>query len=176
MHRTTSWIWLVCGLSALAPLRAADSAERWGVYEVAFQGPRAGNPFVDVQLRARFQYRNRAVDVDGFYDGDGVYRVRFMPDEIGEWSYRTSSNAPETRWPAGADRLDRARRQQSRPGARPLCFTLRVRGRRSLRAAGDHVLRLGPPGRPVGGANARHLAHRALQQDADVRVSQELRL
>ena len=95
MHRTTRWIWLVCGLSALAPLRAADSAERWGVYEAAFLGPRAGNAFVDVQLRAQFQHGNRAVDVDGFYDGDGVYRVRFMPDEIGEWSFRTSSNAPE---------------------------------------------------------------------------------
>jgi hypothetical protein len=95
MRRATSWIWLVCGWSALAPLRAADSAERWGEYEVALQGPRAGNPYVDVQLRARFQYRDRMVDVDGFYDGDGVYRVRFMPDEIGEWSYRTSSNAAE---------------------------------------------------------------------------------
>ena len=95
MRRATSWIWLVCGWSALAPLTAADSAERWGVYEVALQGPRAGNPFVDVQVRAQFQYRNRVVDVDGFYDGDGVYRVRFMPDEIGEWSYRTSSNAAE---------------------------------------------------------------------------------
>jgi len=86
---------MVCGLSALAPLRAADSAERWGVYELALQGPRAGNPFVDIQLRAQFQYRDHLVDVDGFYDGDGVYRVRFMPDEIGEWSYRTSSNTAE---------------------------------------------------------------------------------
>src|ERR1035437_6856517 len=95
MRRTTTWTWLVCGLSALAPLRGADGAGGWGVYEVALQGPRAGNPFVDVQLRAQFQFRNRAVDVTGFYDGDGVYRVRFMPNEIGEWSYRTSSNAAE---------------------------------------------------------------------------------
>ena len=95
MHRATSWIWLACGLSALAPRRAADSSERWGVYDLALQGPRAGNPFVDVQLRAQFQYRDRVVDVDGFYDGGGVYHARFMPDEIGEWSYRTSSNAAE---------------------------------------------------------------------------------
>jgi hypothetical protein len=32
------------------------------------------------------------VEVEGFYDGDGVYRVRFMPDELGNWSYTTSSN------------------------------------------------------------------------------------
>jgi hypothetical protein len=32
------------------------------------------------------------VTVDGFYDGDGVYRVRFMPDTPGQWSYTTHSN------------------------------------------------------------------------------------
>ena len=31
----------------------------------------------------------------GFYDGDGVYRVRFMPDDEGSWSFRTRSNRPE---------------------------------------------------------------------------------
>jgi hypothetical protein len=32
--------------------------------------------------------------VDGFYDGNGAYRLRFMPDEMGEWTYLTSSNVP----------------------------------------------------------------------------------
>jgi hypothetical protein len=67
-----------------------SGVERWGVYEVAWQGTTAGNPFVDVKVSAQFQYRNRIVDVDGFYDGGGTYRVRFMPDEVGEWTYTTS--------------------------------------------------------------------------------------
>jgi len=73
-------------------LGAAGKVERWGVFDLALNGPAAGNPFVDVRIGARFRYRSRAVDVDGFYDGAGIYRVRFMPDEIGEWSYTTSSN------------------------------------------------------------------------------------
>lgn len=75
-------------------LTAADNVERWGVFEVALNGPAAGNPFVDVRLAAHFRYRNRVVDADGFYDGAGVYRIRFMPDEIGEWTYTTSSDTP----------------------------------------------------------------------------------
>jgi hypothetical protein len=74
------------------PLAAAGTVERWGVYEIELEGPRGGNPFLDVQLGAHFEYRHRVVDVDGFYDGDGVYRIRFMPDEIGEWTYSTFSN------------------------------------------------------------------------------------
>lgn len=72
---------------------SAETVERWGVYEITLRGPEAGNPFVEVHLGAHFRFRNRVVDVDGFYDGGGVYRIRFMPDEVGEWSYSTSSNA-----------------------------------------------------------------------------------
>ncbi len=35
-----------------------------------------------------------AVNVSGFYDGGGVYRVRFMPDQEGIWRYQTKSNRP----------------------------------------------------------------------------------
>jgi hypothetical protein len=33
------------------------------------------------------------VTVGGFYDGDGTYRIRFLPPEAGEWSFVTSSTA-----------------------------------------------------------------------------------
>jgi hypothetical protein len=69
--------------------------EQWGIFELALNGSAAGNPFQEVQLSARFSYKHRAIDVDGFYDGDGVYRVRFMPDVQGEWRYRTHSNLAE---------------------------------------------------------------------------------
>ncbi|MDQ8737948.1 DUF5060 domain-containing protein [Paenibacillus sp. LHD-38] len=35
------------------------------------------------------------VEQEGFYDGNGVFRIRFMPDEIGVWRYMTSSSSPE---------------------------------------------------------------------------------
>jgi hypothetical protein len=65
---------------------------KWDVFELALTGPADGNPFVDVQLSARFSLGSRTVSVEGFYDGDGTYRIRFMPDEVGEWSYRTESS------------------------------------------------------------------------------------
>ncbi|MGH9668052.1 MAG: DUF5060 domain-containing protein, partial [Bryobacteraceae bacterium] len=57
--------------------------------------PSGGNPFTDVEIGARFEYGHRSVDVDGFYDGGGVYRIRFMPGTTGEWTYTTHSNRPE---------------------------------------------------------------------------------
>jgi hypothetical protein len=80
-------------LFALLLCLPLGAVERWGLYEIPLAGPAGGNPFVEVKLGAHFRYRNRVVDVDGFYDGKGQYRIRFMPDEIGEWSYTTFSTA-----------------------------------------------------------------------------------
>lgn len=93
---------LLAALLLCGPLLSAAPVERWGVFEVSLQGPSSPHPFVNVRLGARFRYRNRVVDVDGFYDGESTYRVRFMPDEIGEWSYVTSSNVAALDARAGA--------------------------------------------------------------------------
>lgn len=84
---------------AAGPASAADriadlptTVERWGVYEVRLTGPADGNPYADVKLSAAFRQGDRTVEPEGFYDGDGVYRIRFMPDEPGRWTYRTSSS------------------------------------------------------------------------------------
>jgi hypothetical protein len=69
--------------------------ERWGMHELTLSGPADGNPFADVELRVAYRYRNRVVTVDGFYDGDGVYRARFMPDREGRWEYVTRSSTGE---------------------------------------------------------------------------------
>lgn len=83
------------GLSALQSSSAPARVERWGMHEIVLQGPRAGNPFQDVTLSAEFRVGHRVVEVAGFYDGEGVYRVRFMPDELGDWQYTTRSNKSE---------------------------------------------------------------------------------
>lgn len=69
------------------------TAERWGRFEISLQGPSAGNPFTEVWLRAAFMKDTKKVEVNGFYDGNGVYRIRFMPDEEGDWNYVTKSNS-----------------------------------------------------------------------------------
>jgi hypothetical protein len=72
-----------------------NAVEQWGIFELPLNGPQDGNPFVDVGLSARFKYEHRIVEVDGFYDGGGIYRVRFMPDTPGPWTYTTASDREE---------------------------------------------------------------------------------
>jgi len=69
----------------------SSTVAKWDFFEASFEGPKDGNPFIDVELEAIFTQKSREVRVPGFYDGDGVYRIRFMPDTEGEWSFRTRS-------------------------------------------------------------------------------------
>jgi len=76
----------------MAKRQSDKRVEQWGLCELTLKGPKEGNPFLDVQLRAEFSFGNRTMSVEGFYDGGGVYRIRFSPDMIGQWTYRTVSN------------------------------------------------------------------------------------
>ncbi len=76
-----------------AAYKAPLPTPRWAVAEVVLHGPSHGNPFTDVELRAVFRSADRTVEALGFYDGDGTYRIRVMPDIEGGWTFRTSSNA-----------------------------------------------------------------------------------
>lgn len=66
---------------------------RWGVVEIELHGPSHGNPFVDVDLWATFLCGDREVRVGGFYDGDGVYRIRMLAEQEGTWRFTTGSTA-----------------------------------------------------------------------------------
>jgi len=72
----------------------AERVEQYCILELSFKGPSAGNPFTEVQFSAEFKYLNKTFFTEGFYDGEGLYRVRFMPDHAGDWSYTTTSNVP----------------------------------------------------------------------------------
>jgi Domain of unknown function (DUF5605)/Domain of unknown function (DUF5060)/Protein of unknown function (DUF4038) len=77
-----------------ARVRPAGIPEQWGVTELVIDGPSHGNPFTDVELSARFTDGVGAeVMVGGFYDGSGVYRVRFQAPRSGTWAYVTTSTA-----------------------------------------------------------------------------------
>ncbi|MEM1135624.1 MAG: DUF5060 domain-containing protein [Bacteroidota bacterium] len=73
-------------------LQLSAQIEKWDFYEVELNAEFEGNPYTEVQLSAVFQFKNRTIQLNGFYDGNNTYRIRFMPDEIGEWTYRTASN------------------------------------------------------------------------------------
>ncbi|HOP98559.1 MAG TPA: DUF5060 domain-containing protein [Verrucomicrobiota bacterium] len=88
------WSIVLAGAWAVS-MMAAETVPQWGIYEIVLNGPTNGNPFIDVRLSAVFDNGSKKVEVAGFYDGDGVYRIRFMPDEQGVWRYETEAN----RWP-----------------------------------------------------------------------------
>lgn len=89
---------------AAEPTQAAlQSVERWGIFELGLKGPAEGNPYLEVQLSSRFrQDGGESITVPGFYDGEGVYRVRFSPPAQGDWRYETQSNRPELNGKSGA--------------------------------------------------------------------------
>ena len=108
LHMTQFRIFLIinylgfwAGSASAAPATQPMVVERWGIFEIALPGPADGNPFVDVTLSASFTTGNEHVDCAGFYDGDGVYRVRFQPDQIGDWKYLTHSNRTDLDGKAG---------------------------------------------------------------------------
>ncbi len=87
--RLLALLWLSLLLSV-----PAWAVEKWDVFELTLDGPADGNPFVEVELSARFTQGGRTVTAAGFYDGAGVYKVRFSPDTEGTWRYETTSNRP----------------------------------------------------------------------------------
>src|ERR1700753_2083666 len=89
------------GATALPALEAAAQkgatrptaeASQWDMYDVVLHGPSTGNPFTDVTVSATFTLGHRNVEVSGFYDGEGVYKVRLMPDSPGHWEWQSKSS------------------------------------------------------------------------------------
>jgi len=88
---------LVLGIECVASFFScqtvfAREVEQWEIFELSFTGSESGNPFSDMQLSAVFYQQADTFHVKGFYDGNGTWKIRFMPDRIGKWKYVTSSN------------------------------------------------------------------------------------
>jgi len=88
---------------ATSPIRAsaqgpaaptfATSVALWGLQEIGLRSDIPhGNPFQDVSLQATFSCGGQTITTDGFYDGDGQWKVRLMPDRLGVCRFRTRSN------------------------------------------------------------------------------------
>lgn len=83
--RHWSYAWLVKkGLTDM------NQVEKWDIFEVEVKGKKDGNPFMDYGIQGTFSGEHESVTVDGFYDGNGNYRVRFMPSYEGTYSYHIS--------------------------------------------------------------------------------------
>lgn len=86
------------GGSAPSPVELAPvEVPRWEMQEFVVAGRAlTGNPFRDAALVGEFTSPSGAVKVvDGFYDGGETWRLRFAPDEEGEWNYRLRGEGVE---------------------------------------------------------------------------------
>lgn len=70
---------------------ARISVPRWQRAELTFESAVSyDNPLQDVSLNVALTSPSGIVRmIDGFWDGDTTWRVRFAPDESGEWTYTT---------------------------------------------------------------------------------------
>lgn len=70
-----------------------QTTPKWEIFELTLHcADTFENPFLDVELSAVF---NNGVDtyvIDGFFDGDDIWRLRFAPMGEGVWRYETRAN------------------------------------------------------------------------------------
>jgi len=66
--------------------------EQWGRFETALEYSYKGDAFTDVDITATFVHDDTTVTVSGFYDGNNIFKVRFMPLKTGTWHYTIHSN------------------------------------------------------------------------------------
>ena len=97
---------------AVFPVKGEDSAKisgemkKWHKVTLTFTGPQTSetsklNPFLDYRLNIIFAKEQKRYIVPGYYAADGnagqssatagnKWRVHFVPDEVGQWSYTVS--------------------------------------------------------------------------------------
>jgi hypothetical protein len=107
-YKPVALLFAVCFIFAFPTVcsgqpRYVPAVELWGVQEIALHSSRHyDNPFREVTLTAEFSCAGEQVNVAGFYDGDSVWKVRFMPQQMGNCKFETVSNDPEINGQSGS--------------------------------------------------------------------------
>jgi hypothetical protein len=81
--------------SALNVAAADVSVPRYGFFEVSFHCPDStGNPFDPTinDVWATFDGPSEEIRTPAFWDGDGMWKARFSPEEVGEYTVTLSRN------------------------------------------------------------------------------------
>ncbi|RIH66121.1 DUF5060 domain-containing protein [Mariniphaga sediminis] len=95
-----------CHTSTQNKVHIEGELKQWHKVTVVLSGPKTSewakeNPFLDYRLEATFTNGNKSYTVPGFFAADGnatetsaeagnLWKVRFRPDETGEWNYKIS--------------------------------------------------------------------------------------
>ena len=80
--------------SAFGTTVALAGTAQWTVFEAGFASTVTyDNPFQDVAVTVDFRSPDgKHRTVDAYWDGENVWRVRFSPEQIGEWNYQTHAS------------------------------------------------------------------------------------
>lgn len=69
-----------------------SQVEQYDVFEITLPGRTDGNPFTDHTLSGVFEGEHETLQAAGFYDGNGLYKVRFMPSHTGTYHFRVTGS------------------------------------------------------------------------------------
>jgi len=112
-------------------VETASSAATWtetvqlhGYFELTLTDVARDNPFLDVDLDVDFTGPAGQTRAGGFYDGDGIWRVRLYASRAGDWTFRTRSNARGMNGVSGAFTVTTA---QAGPGVVRVADTFHFR-------------------------------------------------
>ena len=64
--------------------------KQYEMFELVFSGEALQTDWAQIDLHAEFVCGDTVKTVKGFYDGDGRYIVRFLPEIAGEWHWKVT--------------------------------------------------------------------------------------
>lgn len=72
------------------------TVQQWGMYEFAHtvEALDMENPFTQAKFSATVEGDGAQTRVEGFYDGDNTFRLRYMPQATGHYTLTTHANIP----------------------------------------------------------------------------------
>ena len=85
---------ILIALSIVSGSVHAVDVEKWKQFRVSFSNETwSGNPF-DLDFTGTFTHTSsgRQLTQFGFYAGNNTWKIYFMPDDVGEWTYVTNSS------------------------------------------------------------------------------------
>jgi hypothetical protein len=86
------WILLCCFGAAYSMGKRLESVSIWDRFEAAFESQKAyENPLYDLsEFYALFTSPSgKEIKINGFWDGSSDWKIRLMPDELGDWTFLT---------------------------------------------------------------------------------------
>lgn len=66
--------------------------EQYGMLEYSIKGPASGNPFTEKHVQAVLAGMNETLKTAGFYDGNGIYKIRLMPSFEGSYTLTVTAD------------------------------------------------------------------------------------